>query len=349
MNWLLPPLAPNFGAALRDVHAVRPESRMAAAERLGRAEGDELAEAIRGLTELAEDVHPGVRATALAALGLVGGEEQLDVVLAAFEDEADEVREFAAVAAAQIGGDDALLYLTRALSSERPEVRFQAVAGVAELAHDDASALILPLLSDPDAEVRAQVIAALAQLGEPHLVGHIAHALDDRSEDVRLEAALALATFGDARAETPLLAALFARQRLAEVARALAELGCSAARDPLADIARSLFLPPHLRAELGAALIKLGDPRGAPALRRVLGGLRSDARSYAVELAREVDAQEVVPDLARLATRLRGVDPFTLVEALANFAERAPLASSALTRLAQRGDAVGEAARRALR
>ena len=35
MSWLLPPLPPNFNAAIRDVNAERPESRVAAAERLG--------------------------------------------------------------------------------------------------------------------------------------------------------------------------------------------------------------------------------------------------------------------------------------------------------------------------
>ena len=348
MNWLLPPLAPNFRAALRDVRAVRPESRMAAAERLGRAEPEERQPALEGLTQLAGDVHPGVRTTALAALGMIGGEDQLDVVIAAFEDEAAEVRELAAVAAAQIGGDAARTYLTRALTSDRPEVRFQAVLGVAELAPDEAAALLLPLLTDADAEVRGQVIAVLAELHEPHLTGHVAGALDDPAANVRLEAALALAAFGDPRAEAPLLAALQNRNRIAEVARGLAELGCTAAAQPIAEIASSWFTPPQLRAELGAALVRLGDPRGTTVLRRVLRGLRSDARSYAVELAREVDAQEVVPELARLATRLRGVDPFTLVEALGSFAERAPEACSALSRLAQRGDAVGEAARRAL-
>ena len=42
MAWPVPPpLAPNFEAALRDVQAQRPESRMAAAERLGHADGEE--------------------------------------------------------------------------------------------------------------------------------------------------------------------------------------------------------------------------------------------------------------------------------------------------------------------
>ena len=348
MSWLLPPLPPNFRAALRDVRAVRPESRMAAAERLGRADGDEREEALPGLEQLAADVHPGVRATALAALGLVGGEEDLGVVIAALDDDAPEVREFAALAAAQIGGDRALAVLEGALRNPQPEVRFQAAAGVAEIAPERAATLLIPLLSDSDAEVRTQVVGALGTLDEPHLVGHLAGALDDDAVSVRLEAALALASFVDARAEPILLEALQRRQRLGEVARALGTLGCQKAADPIASLAAGFRVPPHLRAELGAALVQLDDPRGTAALRRVLRGLRSDARSYAVELAREVHAVGVVPELAALARRPRGVDLLTLVDSLKSFVSEAEPARVALTSLAGRGDAVGEAARRAL-
>lgn len=348
MSWLLPQLPPNFRAALRDVHAVKAESRMAAAERLGRAEGDEREEAIAGLEQLAADVHPGVRATALAALGLVGSEEDLGVVIAAFEDDAAEVREFAALAAAQIGGDRALALLERALSSPAPEVRFQAVAGVAELAPEQAATLLAPLLSDADPEVRAQVVGALASIDEPHLVGHLAGMLDDDDARVRIEAALALASFGDPRAEPHLLEALHRRNRVAEAARALGKLDCKKAAEPIALLARGFRVPPHLRAELGAALVELGDPRGAGLLRKVLKGLRADARSYAVELAREVRARELVPELAALAQRPRGVDLLTLADTLNSFAAEAEPARLALEGLARRGDAVGEAARRAL-
>ena len=348
MSWLLPPLPPNFRAALRDVSAVRPESRMAAAERLGRADGDERDEALAGLEQLASDVHPGVRATALAALGLVGGEEDLGVVIAALDDAAAEVREFAALAAAQIGGDRALTILEGALRSPQPEVRFQAAAGVAEIAPERAAALLVPLLSDSDAEVRTQVVGALGTLDEPHLVGHLAGALDDDAAGVRLEAALALVEFGDARAEPILLEALARRQRVGEVARALGMLRCKKAADAIASLASGFRVPPHLRAELGAALVQLGDPRGAAALRRVLRGLRSDARSYAVELAREVHAVDVLPELIALARRPRGVDLLTLVDSLKSFVSEAEQVRVALTSLAGRGDAVGEAARRAL-
>jgi HEAT repeat protein len=179
-------------------------------------------------------------------------------------------------------------------------------------------------------------------------VGHLAGVLDDDHPNVRLEAAIALGHFGDPRAEAPLLEALHDRRRVAEVARALSELGCKKGNDTIAEIGKSWFTPPHLRAELGAALVLLQDERGGPLLKRVLSGLRSDARSYAVELAREVEAEAVVPDLVRLTKRPRGVDYFTLIEALATFSQRSPAANTALSELGQRADEVGEAARRSL-
>jgi HEAT repeat protein len=348
MQWGLPPLPPKFSAALRDVKALRPESRVAAAERLGRAEGDELEPALEGLRVLAGDLHVSVRATALAALGQIGGEPELALVLRALDDDAPEVAEFAALAIAQIGGEQAIARLRRALSHRFPEVRFQAAAGLAELIPDEAVADLVPLLADPDAEVRAQVVAALGVLAEPHLVGHLAGVLDDDHPNVRLEAAIALGHFGDARAEAPLLQALQDRRRVAEVARALSDLGSRKGNDTIAEIGASWFTPPHLRAELGAALVLLDDERGGPLLKRVLSGLRSDARSYAVELAREVEAEAVVPDLVRLTKRPRGVDYFTLIEALAAFSQRSPEASTALSELGQRPDEVGEAARLSL-
>jgi HEAT repeat protein len=348
MNWLLPPLPLKFEAALRDVQAIKPESRMAAAERLGRAEGEELDPAIAGLTRLTRDTHAGVRATALAALGLVGGDDELDVIVAALSDDAPEVREFAMLAAAQIGGERAVSCLRRELTNGAPEVRFQAVAGVAELAPSEAAAWLVPLLDDRDAHVRGQVVSALASLDEAHLVGHLAGALDDEDGEVRLEAALALARFGDARAEEPLLEALVRRKRVGEVARALGKLRSERAREPMAALAAAWLAPPHLRAELGAALVELGDDRGTRALQRVLRGLRSDARGYAVELACEVQAVGVVPELVGLLRRPRGVDSLTVIEALGRFPSAAE-AQATLQALAGRDDMLGEAAREALR
>jgi HEAT repeat protein len=348
MSWLLPALPPKFSAALRDVHARTPEARSAAAERLGRADGDEVEPAIDGLLELLSDVHPGVRATALAGLGAIGREHELPSIAALLSDPAPEVRELAAVALAQIGGDDAAQCLLEALTSPEPEVRFQAVAGVAELAPEHAVDHLLPLLSDLDAEVRAQVANALGQLEAPHVVGHLAHALEDDIWGVRFDAALSLAAYADARGVPTLREALALELRVGEAARALADLQVRESADAMAEIAAAWRCPAALRAELGAALVQLGDARGEAALRKVLKGLRADARSYAIELTGKVDALGLAPDLARLAVRPRGADLLTLIDALSRFADRAPAAATALNQLGKRADAVGEAARRAL-
>lgn len=349
MSLLIPQLPPNFQAALRDVKARRPESRIAAAERLGRADLSERAPAIEGLSLLLADVHPGVRSSALIALGGLGADEVIALVIESLSDDAPGVRELAALAVAQIGGEQAIAALRDALRREAPEVRFQAVLAIAELSPETAVHDLTPLLKDNDPEVRAQVICGLSSLDDTHLSGHFAGALKDASPVVRLEAALALAAVGDARAEPILLAALEARERVVEVAQALAQLTSKQAIEPLARLAGSFFTAPYVRAGVGAALLKLGDPRGQSALRRVLTGLRSEARSYAVELVRETQAHALVPELTKLAARPRGADLLTVVDALATFASEIEPAHRALTALAARPDDVGERARTALK
>jgi len=342
----LPPLPPHFHAAVRDVEAKRPESRMAAAARLGRAEGDEERRAaLSGLTRLAKDAHAGVRATAMAGLGALGEESVLDVVLPGLEDPFPEVREFAALALGQIGGPRALEALKGALHHRAAEVRFHAATAVAELDPEHAAPLLIALLEDQDPEVRASVVSALASLDEAHHAGHLAHALDDAVQSVRLEAALALAHRRDARGEAVLLEALSRGERVLEVAERLAAIQSKRASEPLAKIALSWLGPPEARAAAGAALTRLGDPRGVRALRRVLHGLRSDARSYAVELTRDLDVIDFVEDLVKLARRPRGADLLTVVDALGRYAPDSAPARAALERLAARDDAAGHAAR----
>ena len=348
MAWLLPPLPPHYEAALRDVTAQKPESRMAAAERLGRAEGEQKERAFEGLLKLASDEHPDVRATALAALGMLGDARGLDSLLPHLHDAHPAVREYAALAIGQIGGERAIAALRKALANSAPEVRFQAITALAELAPESALDDILPLLADTDAEVRSEALAVLANLAEPHLAGHFAGCLDDPSPHVRLEAALALAHMGDARGQAVLLDALTVRDRVYEVADALARIHAQAAREPLARIALAFLPAPDVRAAASAALIRLGDERGITGLRRVLRGFRSDARSYAVQLVGECQADPLVEELVRLSERPRGADPFTIVTSLAKFAARSPAARTALSKLTGRPGEIGEAARRAL-
>lgn len=348
MSWLLPPLPPNFEAAVRDVHAERPESRVAAAERLGRASDIERPRAISGLCELLGDKQPHVRSAALSSLGALGEASVIDRVVKHFDDPVCQVRECAALAASQIGGPKAIEALRHALTSPAPEVRFQAVAGLSEMQPEACERDLLPLVADEDPEVRAQVAAALGCLGHAHLSGHLARLLEDPAADVRIEAALALASLSDARSERVLLEALSRKERLIEVADALAHLQCKRSANALAAIALAFFTQPHVRAATGAALVRLGDSRGIQALRRVLRGFRPDARSFAVSLVADLGAAELVPELVRLSCHFRGADPFATIEALARFAGRSDPARQALERIGRRSDTLGQAARDAL-
>lgn len=349
MSWLLPPLTPTFEAALRDVRGKRPESRMAAAERLGRADDAQRDAALEGLRELAKDGHAGVRATAMAALGMLGREAELELLERGLSDASPEVREFAAMAIAQVGGARGLAVMRHALRHAAPEVRFQAVSAVLELDAERAVADLLPLLSDADANVRAHVLSALGSLEQAHLAGHFASALRDDAFAVRLEAALALAALGDARGEATLIEALEQRERFHEVAAALGRLGSERAREPLARVALSLWVRGDVRACAGAALARLGDERGVAALKRVLLGLRSDARSYAVELSRDLQHEALVEPLTRLARRPRGADLLGIIDALHAYGARFPAARAALDELAAKAGEVGQAAQAALR
>lgn len=348
MSWLLPPLPPNFEAALRDVHAKGLDARVAAAQRLAQASGAERERAVASLAEMLVDEYPSVRSAALIGLAGLAAQQHVPAIAERLEDPSAQVRELATIALVDLGGEPAEAALRKALGHEAPEVRFQAVAGLVELNKERALPEVLPLAQDPDAEVRAQVALAIGSLGAPHLSGHLAGLLEDPASRVRLEAALGLAALGDARGERVLLEALETRERADAAGTALAQLGAKKSVEPIAKIALSWLASAQLRAVLGAALVRLGDARGELALRRVLRGFRADARGLAVELAGEAGADSLAPELVSLVRRPRGIDPLSAVEALGKLASTSQTAERALQGLRSQPGEIGLAAHKAL-
>ena len=341
---LFPPLRPNFDAALRDVRAKDPTLRAAAAERLGDAPAYRVEEARAALRAMLEDRSGAVRAQAMASLARTKDATALDAILARFEDGDPTVRQVALIAAAELGDRAALPALKEALASDRPEVRFQAVASIALLAPDEAAEALSGRVDDPDTEVRAHLADALGALEDPRAAETLAALLDDDAPHVARGAAIGLARLGDARGVPQLIVALDDRDRCLEAAWALGELKAAEAREPLARLAGSFLKPLAFKAAAAAALVRLGDERGVPALRGVLGALRWDARSYAVQLVGELRATELAPELAALARRPRGTDPVVLAEALAKLAPESEAAYAGLRTLALRDDEAGERA-----
>lgn len=349
MSAFLPSLTPSFDAALRDARSRNPRARQTAALRLGDADEGREQEASVALRQLVDDPSPPVRQAALAALAQLGDPEALPRVLARFDDGEPAVRQLAVIAAGRIGGAEAVTALRRGLRDERPDVRFQAVVSFAELCPEEALAEVAPLLEDGDPEVRANAAAALRMLGDTSSADALVPLLDDAAPDPRREAALALAELGDARAARVLRECLEDSERATEAALALGRLGVRAARDDLARLATGFFTPLHLKAAAGAALVRLGDATGVDALRSVLRAMRHDGRSFAAELAGELQIGELAEDVARLADRPRGADPVVVAESLARLAPRSAAAARALERIAGGDDeAAADVARRAL-
>ena len=346
---LFPPARPHFDAALRDVQARSPGARTLAAHSLGAPPPGRETEAKEGLRRLADDMHAEVRVAALSALGALRDAGAIELVLARVEDGDPTVRQVALLAAGDIGGDRASQYMLEAVADPRPDVRFQAAGALAQLAPEGAAvALRRRARLEEDPEVRARLADALGALEDAGSADALAALLEDATAGVRQAAAIALARVGDARGARELVPALSDRERGFEAAWALGEIGAREAIEPIASLAARLTQPLPFRAALGAALVRLGDPRGALVLRKVLRAWRADGRSYAAELVGELGALELAGDLCELADRPRGADPIVVAAALGKLAARSPEARAALERMAARGGDAALAAKEAL-
>lgn len=352
---LIPLPLPSIDAALRDVRSKDPRARARAAESLAQADEARRPEALEALRPLLEDTEGAVRFAAVAALGRLRDGESVEAIVSHFDDRDPLVRQAALIAAADLGDRRAGPALRDALTAGNPEVRFQAAVSYAMLCPEEAVGPLVEALDDGDAEVRQNAATALGDLladatdaDRTRANRALARAVEDRSPAVRFEAALALVAGRDERAGPVLLAALDDSQRAIDAAEALGELRYEPARERLAALAGRRFRSPELRVVAAGALARLGDPRGAETLRKVLTGWRSDVRPLAVDVVGRVGLTELAAVVAGLLERPRGADPVVVVQTLARLAGSSEQARTALELAAGRDDEAGAAARHAL-
>lgn len=344
----LPPLRPNFDAAERDVAAKNPAMRVQAAERLGDATDEERSRAIRALKTMLGDPHPQVRCAAIEAVCRLEAPALHGDVIALVEDVDPTVREIAVASLERLGGETAIAAARDALKSPHPETRFQAALSFVELCPDDAAPLA-ELVRDEDPMVRINAAQALGQSHDPAATALLLQSLADHNRDVRRRAAIALAQRGDDRGGADLISALDDDELILEALDALGAIGMKSAADVIAGKSTGLFQPLMVRAAAGAALARIGDPRGVTVLRRVLNAWRPDGRNLVVEVAGNVGIADLVPDLLRLIDHRRGTDRPTLARALAQLASLSPGALEGLETLAAEPSEAGEIARKALK
>lgn len=301
---MIPPLAPNFEAALRDVRAQHPRFRAAAAARLAEPPEDRRGEAVEGLLELAHDRAGTVRAAAFESLGILEASEAVAALTDGFRDPDLGARQAAVLALGRVAPEAASSPIIALLDDPRPEMRFAAVWTLASLDNSQAPS-ISRALHDPDAEVRALAAECLANLGAVGLADAIASLLDDRADPVRFAAASALAALGDSRGAPGLREALARPDRAFAAAIGLGDLEDQRAHAELSRLAKRRWRSPIVRAAAARALVRLGDPEGARVIRALVRSWRIEARQYAVELVGELELTALVPDVVNAFRRSR--------------------------------------------
>ena len=329
---MIPPLAPNFEAALRDVRAQQPGFRKAAAHRLADPPPERMGEAVRGLLLLSGDADGGVRAAALESLGSLEAQESKTVVRRALDDPHPGVRQAAVLALGRIDPAGAAIEVAPLLGDPRPDLRFAALWTLSRLGPQHARAIARGV-SDSDAEVRALSAECLSELDAFEYVDAIAGLLQDEEEEVRFRAAASLATLGDDRGASALRVALQQPGRAFAAAVALGDLRDEGSHAALERLGRHPFRSAILRAAAARGLVLLGDPKGVEILRKLVRSWRIEARQYAVQLVGELGLVSLVPDLAHALGRSSSQERFVYRTALERLAPRSSEAEALLATL----------------
>ena len=117
-----------------------------------------------GLAAL-RDPDESVRAAAIEALALLGGDSAVEMLELALRDRAIEIREDAVTALQRIGGDRAARGLTAAVHDRSAEVRWLAVDALGDIGGPAATQLLEYVRAvDPDAELRTAADEWLTRL-----------------------------------------------------------------------------------------------------------------------------------------------------------------------------------------
>lgn len=301
---MIPPLAPTFDAALRDVQAQQPRFRGAAAARLGDPPPEKRDEAVQGLLVLSRDADGAVRAAAFESLGMLQASEGASILVEAFDDPHPGARQAAVLAFGRIAPEQSVGAITALLGDSRPEMRFSAVWTLSSLGPTH-SAAIAGALNDEDPEVRVLAAQCLGDLEAADHADAISALLDDAFEGARFAGASALAALGDPRGAPTLRAALSRPDRAFPAAIGLGDLEDQASHAELARLAKHRWRSPILRAAAARALVRMNDPGGEEIIRKMVRSWRIEARQYAVQLVGELGLTSLVPDLARAFRRSR--------------------------------------------
>lgn len=236
----------------------------------------------KGASEYLNSKSRDLRAAAATIVGRLGVPDYVEKLLPLLSDEETQVRKAALCGLADSGSPTAHADLERSLADPEPSVRRAAIDAICELRLHELAPAIARAITDPDQRVANTAIKALEATGEMEIL--IRRAIELLSSDQsreRVRAAHILLWHPTPNASDALINALGDEcENVASTsARALARLG---RREAIPGLVRMLEHPrPHYIQRIAAeALAELGDPSGAPHIRKAIKEGRLDA-SYA--------------------------------------------------------------------
>ena len=203
----------------------------------------------QAIIPLLKDPSPEVRQAAAQALETLEAAGSLEEVFERLKrgDRATKIR--AIYALGRIGGQQVLPILLYCAGRSEEDIRYAAIKVLGELARPEALALLVEKLQDPSPEVRAVTIEALAQYRDASLVPSLIPFLEEN--DGMLDAEAALAQYRDASLVPSLIPFLEENDGMldAEAALALGRIGNASLAEPL----MKLLSSPHERTRAAAA------------------------------------------------------------------------------------------------
>ncbi len=205
------------------------------------------------------------------ALGLIGDERALSLLMPMLTDSDDSIRVQAATALSRIPRPQCLAALVQGLGDAHAEVRKRCAAALGELGDPRTGAALVPLLNDPSQEVRLAAAESLGRIGDERAVPWLVGLLADPEEGVVLKALLALRKLKHPAAIPALLALLQSPQpRIRQKAvDALGVLGDAVVAEQLEQLLRN-DRAEDVRAAAAKALGEIRDPGSVDALQNAI-------------------------------------------------------------------------------
>jgi HEAT repeat protein len=237
--------------------------------------------AVEALLEALEDQEPEVRRGAAWALGVIRNPRAVEPLVSRLRDADESVRSGAAWALGVIGDPRGVPALVDALRDSSPEVRRKAAWALGEIGEREAVDALVQVLEDEDLDVRRVTFLVLEKLGwKPTEEEEVRRLIAEREWD-------RLAGMGDVAVES-LIEALSAEdgETRMKAAWALGEIGDRRALEPLLDVLEDL--EPQVREKAARSLGKLRDPGALEGLLRLLDDEDEGVRAAASEALGEL-------------------------------------------------------------